>query len=151
MTAEHCEPNTFYFAVFPVVYHELFQASCDEAREFERTVRTSDCDSFSQITERERDVSNDRRSGNYRVWKKSTRAWERWLDTLQLPVGQFIYHIDTARVIIEMCRNRGWRVPEDVAVVAGANKETICDRPEPALPSLEVPFEQISFEAELQG
>ena len=145
LRAEHLLARGFRH--FGVVYHKPFQASRDEARAFELTVRESGCDSFRQIAEREFDESIDRRSENYRAWQKSNRALERWLDTLQLPVGLFIYHIDTARVIIEMCRNRGWRVPEDVAIVAGANEETICERPEPALTSLEVPFEQIGFEA----
>ena len=145
LRAEHLLARGFRH--FGVVYHEPFQASRDEARAFEQTVRESGCTSFSQIAEREFDEAIDRRSENYRAWQKSTRALERWLDTLELPVGLFIYHIDTARVIIEMCRNRGWRVPEDVAIVAGANEETLCERPEPALTSLEVPFEQIGFEA----
>ena len=145
LRAEHLLARGFRH--FGVVYHKPFLASRDEARSFEQTVREAGCDSYSKIAEREFDESIDRRSENYRAWQKSNRALERWLDTLQLPVGLFIYHIDTARVIIEMCRNRGWRVPEDVAIVAGANEETICERPEPALTSLEVPFEQIGFEA----
>jgi LacI family transcriptional regulator len=46
-----------------------------------------------------------------------------------------------------MCRDRGWRVPEDVAIVAGSNEETICERPEPGITSLEFPYVQIGFEA----
>jgi LacI family transcriptional regulator len=145
LRAKHLLSRGFHH--FGAVYHEPFQASRDKAHAFERKVRASGCDSFSQITERERDVSIHRRGESYRVWKQSTRASERWLDTLQLPVGLFISHIDTARVIIEMCRNRGWRVPEDIAIVAGTNEGTVCERPEPALTSLEVPFEQIGFDA----
>ncbi|MFP6766288.1 MAG: helix-turn-helix domain-containing protein, partial [Planctomycetaceae bacterium] len=50
-------------------------------------------------------------------------------------------------VIIEMCRNRGWRVPEDVAIVAGSNDEAICERPSPGITSLELPYEQMGFQA----
>lgn len=135
------------FRNFGVVYHEPFRASVVETNAFERTVLDAGCDSFSRITEREGDGSIDQRSESYRDWQKSVRKFERWLDSLTLPVGLFIYHIDTARLIIEMCRNRGWRVPEDVAIVAGADEETVCERPEPGLTSLEVPYEQVGFEA----
>jgi LacI family transcriptional regulator len=135
------------FRNFGVVFHQPYRASVAEADAFERTVREAGCDEFSNVTEGRRDGALNRRNETYRDWQRSVHCFDRWLDSLKLPVGLFIYHIDTARVIIEMCRNRGWRVPEDVAIVAGSNEETICERPEPSVTSLELPYEQVGFEA----
>ncbi|MDA0282634.1 MAG: substrate-binding domain-containing protein [Planctomycetota bacterium] len=133
------------FRNFGIVYHPPYRASVTEADAFENTV----CEAgfaCSKVTEGSRDGELDRRNDSYRDWQRSVHVLERWLDSLHPPVGLFIYHIDTARLIIEMCRNRGWRVPEDVAIVAGSN-EAICERPEPGVTSLEYPYEQIGFEA----
>lgn len=145
MRAEHLLSRGF--RNFGVVYHQPYRGSVAEAAAFEQTIRDAGCDAFSKIIEGRQEGPLDRRYETYRDWKRSTRNIERWLDTLQRPVGLFIYHVDTARVIIEMCRNRGWRVPEDIAIVAGSNEATICERPEPGITSLEIPFEQIGFEA----
>lgn len=135
------------FRNFGVIYHQPYRGSVAEAQAFENAVREAGCDEFSRVTEGSQDGPLDRRHTSYRDWQRSIRNIERWLDSLRPPVGLFIYHIDTARVIIEMCRNRGWRVPEDVAIVAGSNEATICERPEPGLTSLEYPHEQIGLEA----
>lgn len=136
------------FRNFGVLFHQPFRGSVEEARAFEETVRAAGCDEFRAAAERGARVrSLDRIEDTFREWKQSMRAYERWLDSLRLPVGLFIAHVDTARVVIEMCRNRGWRVPEDVAVVSGTNEETICERPEPGITSLEVPYEQIGLRA----
>jgi len=135
------------FRNFGVVYHPPYRASAAEADAFEAAVRQAGCDDFHRVIEGDWQGPPDRRQESFRDWRRSLQAFERWLDKLRPPVGLFIYHIDTARVIIEMCRHRGWRVPEDVAVVAGSNEETICERPEPGITSLEIPYERIGFEA----
>jgi LacI family transcriptional regulator len=133
------------FRNFGIVYHPPYRASVAEADAFETTVCEAGC-ACTKVTEGSRDGELNRRNDSYRDWQRSVRVLERWLDSLHPPVGLFIYHIDTARLIIEMCRNRGWRVPEDIAIVAGSN-EAICERPEPGVTSLEYPYEQIGFEA----
>ncbi|MEK6235501.1 MAG: helix-turn-helix domain-containing protein, partial [Planctomycetales bacterium] len=55
--------------------------------------------------------------------------------------------LDVTRVLIEMCAHRGWRIPEDVAIIAGYNEGQLFERPEPSISSLEVPYEQLGFEA----
>lgn len=135
------------FRNFGVVYHPPYRASAAEADAFEAAVRQAGCDDFHRVIEGDWQGPPDRRQGSFRDWRRSLQTFERWLDKLRPPVGLFIYHIDTARVIIEMCRHRGWRIPEDVAVVAGSNEEAICERPEPGITSLELPYERIGFEA----
>jgi LacI family transcriptional regulator len=46
-----------------------------------------------------------------------------------------------------MCRQRGWRVPHDVAIIAGMNEESLCEYPRPSLTSVESGFERIGYEA----
>lgn len=84
---------------------------------------------------------------NYRHWKQAKSQIEKWMETWRLPIGLYIFDIDITRALIENCVNRGLRVPEDVAIIAGMNEEVLCTHPEPSLTSLEVPYEQIGFEA----
>ena len=46
-----------------------------------------------------------------------------------------------------MCHKRGWRVPEDIAIIAGANEESICENPGPSLSSIELGYDRIGYEA----
>jgi LacI family transcriptional regulator len=135
------------FRSFGVIYHAPYRASVVEADAFEAAVRQAGCEDFHRMIEGAWKGPLDRRYQSFREWRRSLQTFERWLDKLRPPVGLFVYHIDTARVIIEMCRNRSWRVPEDVAIVAGSNEETICERPEPSITSIELPYERIGFEA----
>lgn len=49
--------------------------------------------------------------------------------------------------MIQICRRRGWRVPGDVAIIAGRNEEVLCDHPRPSLTSVEIGYERIGYEA----
>ncbi|MBT3202513.1 MAG: substrate-binding domain-containing protein [Phycisphaerales bacterium] len=40
-------------------------------------------------------------------------------------------------MIAQMCRQRGWRVPHDVAITAEKNEESLCEHPRPSLTSVE--------------
>lgn len=84
---------------------------------------------------------------NYRHWKRGKRRIEKWMEGWNLPIGLFVSEVDITRVLIELCFNRGWRIPEDVAIVAGTNEEELCTHPEPSITSLEYPNEQIGYEA----
>lgn len=84
---------------------------------------------------------------NYRHWKRGKRQMEKWMETWKLPIGLYISDVDITRVLIELCVNRGWRIPEDVAIVAGTNEEELCTHPDPSITSLEYPNEQIGYEA----
>ena len=50
-------------------------------------------------------------------------------------------------MIVQLCMQRGWRVPQDVAIVAGTNEEVLCENPKPSLTSMELGFEQTGYEA----
>jgi LacI family transcriptional regulator len=46
-----------------------------------------------------------------------------------------------------MCRQQGWRVPHDVAIIAGMNEESLCEHPRPSLTSVELGYDRIGYEA----
>lgn len=80
-------------------------------------------------------------------WRKSERTIDAWMDTWETPIGVNIGSDSYGRIVAQKCRNRHWRVPEDVAIIAGSNEEMICENPRPALTSVEMGFERIGYEA----
>ena len=46
-----------------------------------------------------------------------------------------------------MCRQRGWRVPDDVAIVSGYNEPAYCEHPAPSLTSMDYGYERNGREA----
>ena len=84
---------------------------------------------------------------SFAQWQKFenriAQAFEHW----QLPMGVFAFGDDVGRVIAQLCRVRGWRVPHDVAIIAGSNEESHCEHPRPSLTSVEIGFERIGYEA----
>ena len=57
-----------------------------------------------------------------------------------------VYEVN-GRLVAQRCRHRGWRVPHDVAITAGMNEESVCERPRPSLTSVECGFERIGYQA----
>lgn len=79
--------------------------------------------------------------------QRSVRAITRWMKTWQPPIGLLIREFSHARLIIDLARDFGWKVPEQLAIVCCFNDEIQCERPEPGLTSVEVPDEQCGYEA----
>jgi len=117
-----------------------------EASSFATTVRSEGYPCKGLYLEGPWTVMGDTEA-NYRRWKRARKEIESWLDDWQVPIGLFIADVDITRVIIECCYDRGWNVPEDVAIIAGTNEEELCLHPEPSLTSLEIPYETIGYEA----
>lgn len=80
-------------------------------------------------------------------WRKTERTIAAWMEDWQLPIGVYIGSESHGRMVVQMCRNRGWRVPEDVAIITGWNEETFCEHLRPTLSSVEVGFRRIGYEA----
>jgi len=85
--------------------------------------------------------------GSLKHWRKMLRTIITWTKNWRTPIGVYVANESHARVVVQMCRNRGWRVPEDVAVIAGWNELTFCDHPRPTLTSIEAGFERVGYEA----
>jgi len=79
--------------------------------------------------------------------QKSERRITDWMQGWELPIGVFVYGDTEGRIVAQICRRRGWRVPQDVAIVAGANEEQLCEYPRPSLTSLERGYQRIGYEA----
>lgn len=86
-------------------------------------------------------------TGSLRLWRKTERTIANWMKDWQPPIGVFVGAESLARMVTPMCRNRGWRVPEDVAIIAGCNELTFCEHLRPTLTSVEVGFERVGYEA----
>lgn len=80
-------------------------------------------------------------------WQRCQKAIGDWMDKWSLPIGVFVGGDNLGRLVVQKCRERGWRVPEDVAIIAGRNEETLCVRPRPSITSLEFGYDRIGYEA----
>jgi len=80
-------------------------------------------------------------------WRKTEQLIERWMSQWNPPVGVYVGQEDIGRLVVQMCHRRGWRVPEDVAIIAGQNQETLCEHPRPSLTSMDLGYERIGYEA----
>lgn len=80
-------------------------------------------------------------------WRKTEQTIAGWMQGWKLPIGVYIEGESEARMVTQMCRNRGWRVPGDVAIITGWNEEALCEHLRPTLTSIEVGFERIGYEA----
>ncbi len=81
------------------------------------------------------------------VYRKCQRQIQKWMDRWVLPIGVAIPADDYARHVAQMAAERGWRVPEDMAIVGGMNEEHLCENPRPTLTSVEMGFERCGYEA----
>ncbi len=80
-------------------------------------------------------------------WRKTEHSLATWMDEWQLPVGVYVGSENIGRIVVQKCRERGWRVPEDAAIIAGWNEETLCEHPRPSLTSVEMGYERVGYEA----
>lgn len=131
--------------------HSADQASLLQANAFEQAARDAGCRQLlhaSLSTERESRMGIGALDlADYAEWKQAMRIIQRWMDQWMLPIGLFIFDVTIARLVVEQCEDRGWRIPEDVAIVAGWNDEVECELPQPSISSLELPNEKIGYEA----
>lgn len=128
------------FPNFAAVTSPRNRANAIELEEFRRLIGEAGCSCVTaQIPQRtDRTVAD---------WRRTEQTISRWMDAWELPVGVWSSSEMTGRLIVQMCRERGWRVPEDVAIIAGMNEETFCENPRPSLTSIEIGHERIGYEA----
>jgi LacI family transcriptional regulator len=80
-------------------------------------------------------------------WRDAVKMLGRWMDDWSLPIGLLVREPGFARLIIEMAIDRGWNVPQQVAIVCSTNEDTQCEHPEPGLTAVEMPYEDCGYEA----
>lgn len=84
---------------------------------------------------------------NFVSWQKFETAIEQSMRDWRLPIGVFTHLDGVGRLVAQMSRQKGWRVPHDVAIIAGMNEEVICELPKPSLTSVELGYEHIGYQA----
>lgn len=80
-------------------------------------------------------------------WKDEMQKLERWLSTLETPVGILAANDMRARMLIDACQRLGRRVPDEVGVVGVDNDLVTCEFSDPPLSSIAVDWYRIGTEA----
>ena len=78
-------------------------------------------------------------------WRRTRELVEAWMDRWVLPIGVMVGGEDLGRLVVQMCHERDWRVPQDVAIIAGQNEENLCENPSPSMTSMEFGYERIGY------
>ncbi len=81
------------------------------------------------------------------LYRKNIARLRAWMDEWELPVGLGVSNDNFGRLVAQMVDDRGWRVPEDVAIVGGLNEEKLCETSRPTLSSVDVGYERVGYEA----
>jgi LacI family transcriptional regulator len=111
-----------------------------EVAEFTRLVRQAGFGCASTLVPQhpDRDVAN---------WRKTERLITRAMDGWTHPVGVYVGQELYGRLVVQLSQMRGWRIPDDVALVAGKNEATLCEHPSPSLTSVEIGYDRIGYAA----
>jgi len=80
-------------------------------------------------------------------WRETQRAMSTCIKRWKPPIGVYVGSESDGRMVAQVCRHEGWRVPEDVAIIAGWNEETYCEHLSPTLTSVEIDCERVGYEA----
>ncbi len=111
-----------------------------EVRAFTRLVRDAgfSCTSVHIPQHTHRDIA---------AWRRTVQLIERGMDEWEPPIGVYVGQEVCGRLVVQAGHRRGWRIPEDVAIVAGKNEETLCEHPRPSLTSVEIGYDRIGYAA----
>jgi LacI family transcriptional regulator len=82
-----------------------------------------------------------------RTQDQTYRNLQRWIVSLPKPVALFAANDSQALFILEICQTVGIHVPHQVAVVGVDNDDFFRDIIQPALSSVDTPWERVGFEA----
>jgi LacI family transcriptional regulator len=116
-----------------------------EVREFTRLVTEAGCTCSNTLIPQDpqRDIA---------TWRKTVQLVDRAMSSWKLPIGIYVGQEACGRLVVQAGHRRGWRIPEDLAIVAGKNEVTLCAKPHPSLTSIEIGYERIGYAAaELLG
>ncbi|MFO0798693.1 MAG: substrate-binding domain-containing protein [Gemmataceae bacterium] len=80
-------------------------------------------------------------------WRRTIQGIDRAMAGWVPPVGVYVGQEVCGRLVVQAGHRRGWRIPQDVAIVAGKNEETLCEQPRPSLTSVEVGYDRIGYAA----
>jgi len=118
-------------------------SNVDQETEMREVVRVVGEAGFSCLSQR---IPQNPRQ-DYGHWLKTQRLITKWMDGWVHPIGVYVGGEWEGRMVAQECHRRGWRVPADVAIIAGKNEEHLCEHPRPSLTSMEIGYERIGYEA----
>lgn len=79
--------------------------------------------------------------------QENTDRMGQWLSRQPRPLAVFTVNDAHALHVLEACRQHNLKVPEDVAVLGADNNRRQCAIAHPSLSSIQLPYEQLGFEA----
>lgn len=80
-------------------------------------------------------------------WHRYLDGLNRWLDRWRTPIGIAAAYDNLARELATECLRRGWRIPEDVAVIGANDDLMLCEGSEPELSSIDVGHYRAGYRA----
>jgi LacI family transcriptional regulator len=80
-------------------------------------------------------------------WNADEMQIGAWLRSLPLPIGVLVWNAGCGRAIINAAHRAGLLVPEDVAVLSGADDDVLCECIRPPLSAILVDAASIGFRA----
>jgi LacI family transcriptional regulator len=92
-----------------------------------------------------RQIRHEPRSGP--EWRAVQASLDAWVSDWALPCGVFAADDFSARLLADVCRRKGLRLPDDAALVGFGNEELTCEMMEPSLTSIEQGFERVGRRA----
>ena len=72
---------------------------------------------------------------------------ERWLASLEKPVGILAWDAEQGHFLREACASAGFRIPDEVAIVSGEDDELLCTVSYPPLSAVDCGSERVGYEA----
>jgi len=75
--------------------------------------------------------------------RKARQTIADWLQEREFPLGLYVCADEIAHLVAQICRQLGYRVPEDVAIIGSANEIVFCEYCRPKLSSLDPGYEKI--------
>jgi LacI family transcriptional regulator len=79
-------------------------------------------------------------------WYLEEEHLGNWLAALPTPIGLFACNDDRARMVAEICRLRGIRVPDEVSILGVDNDEHVCNLAHPPISSISLATERAGYE-----
>jgi LacI family transcriptional regulator len=80
-------------------------------------------------------------------WRLTGRLIEAAMAQWKPPLAVYVGQEGIGRLVVQACHRQGWRIPDDVAIIAGKNEETLCEQPRPSLTSVEIGYDRIGYAA----
>jgi LacI family transcriptional regulator len=81
-----------------------------------------------------------------RFWTRLHQHLDQFLDQLTPPAGILIIIPWIGRLLITLCQNRGWHVPQDIAVIVTDNVLSVVELP-PQITSIDTNYQRVGYEA----